>query len=102
MGAGPAADQHAAALRALPAVHELAAVLDAPHALAVAAARRAIDEQRTALRAGREPATGVERRARERATFPRAAAATGSIFEIFDRGAGRVQSAYWKYFGNFF
>ncbi len=35
-----------AELRALPAVHELAAELDAPHALAVAAARRAIDEQR--------------------------------------------------------
>jgi L-seryl-tRNA(Ser) seleniumtransferase len=31
----------------------------------VAAARRAIDEQRTALRAGREPAQAVERRARE-------------------------------------
>ena len=33
-------------LRALPAVHELAAALDAPHVLAVAAARRAIEEQR--------------------------------------------------------
>jgi L-seryl-tRNA(Ser) seleniumtransferase len=37
-------------LRALPAVHELAATLDAPHHfLAVAAARRAIDEHRDAL-----------------------------------------------------
>ncbi|MGI8507477.1 MAG: L-seryl-tRNA(Sec) selenium transferase [Solirubrobacteraceae bacterium] len=35
-----------AGLRTLPAVHELAAELDAPHALAVAAARRAIEEQR--------------------------------------------------------
>jgi L-seryl-tRNA(Ser) seleniumtransferase len=36
-------------LRQLPAVHELAASLDAPHTLAVSAARRAIDEQRAAL-----------------------------------------------------
>ncbi len=36
-------------LSALPAVHELAARLDAPHALAVAAARRAIDEQRSLI-----------------------------------------------------
>ena len=34
-----------AGLSELPAVHELAAALDAPHALAVAAARRAIDER---------------------------------------------------------
>jgi L-seryl-tRNA(Ser) seleniumtransferase len=33
-------------------VHELAARLDAPHSLAVAAARRAIDEQRSALISG--------------------------------------------------
>jgi L-seryl-tRNA(Ser) seleniumtransferase len=39
------------ALRALPAVHELAAALDGPHALAVAAARQAIDERRAAVRA---------------------------------------------------
>jgi L-seryl-tRNA(Ser) seleniumtransferase len=44
------------ALSELPAVHELAAALDAPHALAVAAARRAIDEARSELLAGREPA----------------------------------------------
>jgi L-seryl-tRNA(Ser) seleniumtransferase len=37
-------------LRELPAVHELAAQLDAPHHLAVAAARQAIEEQRAALR----------------------------------------------------
>ncbi len=36
-------------LRALPAVHELARGLDAPHPLAVAAARRAIDERRRKL-----------------------------------------------------
>ncbi len=48
MGAG----SDAAALRSLPAVHELAARLDAPHALAVAAARRAIDECRAAWLAG--------------------------------------------------
>ncbi len=47
MGAG--SDAGAPALRALPAVHELAGALDAPHALAVAAARRAIDELRAAL-----------------------------------------------------
>ena len=35
-----------AELRALPAVHELAAQLDAPNALAVAAARRAIEQRR--------------------------------------------------------
>ncbi len=38
-----------AELRNLPAVHELAAQLDAPHALAVAAARRAIDEHRSMI-----------------------------------------------------
>ncbi|MGO9499016.1 MAG: L-seryl-tRNA(Sec) selenium transferase, partial [Solirubrobacteraceae bacterium] len=40
------------ALRSLPAVHELAAALDAPHALAVAAARGAIDERRATWLAG--------------------------------------------------
>ena len=38
-----------AELRALPAVHELAAELDAPHVLAVAAARTAIEEQRALM-----------------------------------------------------
>ena len=42
---------HDAELRALPAVHELAAALEGPHELAVAAARRAIDERRAAVRA---------------------------------------------------
>jgi L-seryl-tRNA(Ser) seleniumtransferase len=53
------------ALRALPAVHELAAALDAPHRLAVLAARRAIDEARAALLAGGEPADDLIARARE-------------------------------------
>ena len=47
----------AGALRSLPAVHELADALDAPHPLAVAAARRAIEEERAAVLAG-APANG--------------------------------------------
>lgn len=47
MGAGH--DSSTELLRELPAVHELAESLDAPHALAVSAARRAIDECRAAL-----------------------------------------------------
>jgi L-seryl-tRNA(Ser) seleniumtransferase len=42
-------------LRSLPSVHELAACLDGPPALAVAAARRAIDERRAALLAAADP-----------------------------------------------
>jgi L-seryl-tRNA(Ser) seleniumtransferase len=45
------------ALSELPAVHELAATLNAPHVLAVAAARRAIDERRAQVLAG-GPARG--------------------------------------------
>jgi L-seryl-tRNA(Ser) seleniumtransferase len=52
-----------AELRALPAVHELAAQLDAPHALAVAAARRAIAERRLALQSDAEAAGSVTDRA---------------------------------------
>jgi L-seryl-tRNA(Ser) seleniumtransferase len=52
MGSGR--DATAATLRDLPAVHELAASLPAPHALGVAAARRAIDEERTAVLAGED------------------------------------------------
>jgi L-seryl-tRNA(Ser) seleniumtransferase len=51
-------------LRELPAVHELAAQLDAPHALAVAAARRAIDEQRSLLQTGSAASLSVTDRAR--------------------------------------
>ncbi|MDQ6835277.1 MAG: L-seryl-tRNA(Sec) selenium transferase [Actinomycetota bacterium] len=60
-------------LRGLPAVHELAAALDAPHALAVAAARRAIDEHRSLLLSDAEqPETVTDLAARARghlATF---------------------------------
>jgi L-seryl-tRNA(Ser) seleniumtransferase len=46
---------NAAQLKELPAVHELASALQAPHALAVRAAREAIDEARAALLAGGDP-----------------------------------------------
>jgi L-seryl-tRNA(Ser) seleniumtransferase len=55
----------AAGLRDLPAVHELAAALDAPHALAVRAARAAIDEAREAIRAGSPTPPDPHKRARE-------------------------------------
>jgi L-seryl-tRNA(Ser) seleniumtransferase len=54
-----------AALRSLPAVDELAAALDAPHPLAVAAARAAIDEQRAGVLAGARPDQDLLPRARE-------------------------------------
>jgi L-seryl-tRNA(Ser) seleniumtransferase len=88
VGDRPDADRHdpaATSLRALPAVHELAAALDAPHALAVAAARRAIDEQREALLAGERPAPDPRTRARQildqlaRPRFQRVINATGVI-----------------------
>ncbi len=63
MGSGN--DARAQSLRSLPAVHELAAVLDAPHALAVRAARQAIDEQRDAVRSGATSLDDVAVRARE-------------------------------------
>jgi L-seryl-tRNA(Ser) seleniumtransferase len=56
-------DPGAEQLRSLPAVHELAAKLDAPHALAVQAARIAIDEHRAALLAS-QPGPSVVARAR--------------------------------------
>lgn len=52
---GARSDAAAAALRSLPAVHELARGLDASHALAVEAARRAIDEHRAAVMDGGQP-----------------------------------------------
>ena len=64
MGAGDSAapgDLRAA----LPAVHELASALDAPHALAVAAARRTIDEQRAAMLEGAGGSDDLVARARE-------------------------------------
>lgn len=63
MGAGD--DAGAAGLRSLPAVHELAACLEAPHALAVAAARLAIEESRTARLAGWPGSDNLVARARE-------------------------------------
>jgi L-seryl-tRNA(Ser) seleniumtransferase len=56
-------DAAAALLRGLPAVHELAADLDAPHRLAVSAARRAIDEHRAAVLAGTTDGEDVHSRA---------------------------------------
>jgi len=59
-------------LRALPAVHELASGLPGPHALAVAAARAAIDEAREQIRSGADPARDLTARALElRATTER-------------------------------
>ena len=59
-------------LRALPAVHELAANLPGPHSLAVAAARTAIDEARERIRSGDDPARDLTARALElRATTER-------------------------------
>lgn len=54
-----------AGLRALPSVHELASALDGPHGLRVGAARRAIEEQRAAVRAGAEPDADLLPRARQ-------------------------------------
>ena len=75
----------AATLRSLPSVHELAGALDAPHALAVAAARAAIDEQRAAAIAGGPVDGDLLPRAREllaemeRGSLRRVVNATGVI-----------------------
>jgi L-seryl-tRNA(Ser) seleniumtransferase len=53
------------ALSELPAVHELAAGLDAPHAVAVAAARRAIEEERARILAGQPAGQELAQRAAE-------------------------------------
>ena len=72
-------------LRSLPPVHELAGALDAPHALAVAAARQAIAEQRAAVAAGEPVAANLLPRAREllaemeRGSLRRVLNATGVI-----------------------
>ena len=55
----------AAALRELPAVHELAGALNAPHSLAVAAARLAIEERRALIRSGGTDERDLVDRARE-------------------------------------
>jgi L-seryl-tRNA(Ser) seleniumtransferase len=72
---------HQAGLSALPAVHELAGRLDAPRAEAVAAARRAIAEQRDTLLSGaRPPGDLLERaRAHRRPSLRRVNNATGVI-----------------------
>jgi L-seryl-tRNA(Ser) seleniumtransferase len=62
---GDGLDADGRGLRALPAVHELAASLDAPHALAVVAARRAIAERREQVLSGAD--TGEELLPRARA-----------------------------------
>jgi L-seryl-tRNA(Ser) seleniumtransferase len=75
----------AAILRSLPSVHELAGALDAPHALAVGAARAAIDEQRAAVVAGGPVDGDLLPRAREllaemeRGSLRRVVNATGVI-----------------------
>ncbi len=83
---GARSDAEPPQLSSLPAVHELAARLDAPHALAVAAARRAIGERRAAVLAGdAAPADDLEDRAAqlltalERASLRRVLNATGVI-----------------------
>src|SRR3954451_15247959 len=53
-------------LRSLPSVDRLAAALDAPHALAVQAARATIDERRSELRSGAQDDPDLVARARER------------------------------------
>jgi L-seryl-tRNA(Ser) seleniumtransferase len=73
------------ALRDLPSVNELAGALDAPHALAVRAARRAIDERRAAMRAGTAGGPDLVSRAQEllaeleRPSITRVLNATGVI-----------------------
>jgi L-seryl-tRNA(Ser) seleniumtransferase len=83
---GSGSDTRAEHLKGLPAVHEVAGSLPAPHALGVAAARRAIDEHRAAVLAGApvDPA-GVRERAHQllgelsRSSMRRVVNATGVI-----------------------
>ena len=62
---GTRGDAGSATLRSLPAVHELAAAIDAPHGLAVAAARAAIEERRAAVLGGSTEDVDLVARARE-------------------------------------
>jgi L-seryl-tRNA(Ser) seleniumtransferase len=62
---GARSDAGPAALRSLPAVHELAAAIDAPHGLAVAAARAAIEERRASVLGGSTEDVDLVARARE-------------------------------------
>jgi L-seryl-tRNA(Ser) seleniumtransferase len=63
-GRGRVGERRDAELSRLPAVHELAAALDAPHALAVVAARRAIEERRVEIFAGADAHVNIIHRAR--------------------------------------
>jgi L-seryl-tRNA(Ser) seleniumtransferase len=82
---GDGLDADGRGLSALPAVHELAASLDAPHALAVVAARRAIDERREEVLSGADIREDLLPRARallaelERSSLRRVLNATGVI-----------------------
>jgi L-seryl-tRNA(Ser) seleniumtransferase len=85
MGSGDHAAPEAEQLSALPAVHELAATLEAPHALAVKAARNAIADHRAAIQSGGRPTEHIEQAARaqlealERPSLRRVLNATGVI-----------------------
>jgi L-seryl-tRNA(Ser) seleniumtransferase len=85
VGARSDTGRRAPALRALPAVHELAAELDGPRGLRAEAARRAIDERRAALLAGADGEGELIGRAQalmdelERPTLRRVLNATGVI-----------------------
>jgi L-seryl-tRNA(Ser) seleniumtransferase len=78
-------ERREAGLSGLPAVHELAAALDAPHALAVVAARRAIEERRVAIIGRADADVSIMQRARahlaalERPSLRRVLNATGVI-----------------------
>jgi L-seryl-tRNA(Ser) seleniumtransferase len=63
-GRGRVGERRDAELSRLPAVHELAAALDAPHALAVVAARRAIEERRVEIFAGADANVSIMHSAR--------------------------------------
>jgi L-seryl-tRNA(Ser) seleniumtransferase len=63
-GRGRVGERRDAELSRLPAVHELAAALDAPHALAVVAARRAIEERRVEIFAGADAGVNIIHSAR--------------------------------------
>ena len=75
MGSG---SDSAERLRTLPSVERLAATLDAPHALAVVAARTAIECRREELRAGAEDDVDLAERARAELSRPRRRRCVGS------------------------
>jgi len=94
MGAGDAsAYRLTEGLRVLPSVERLAAALDAPHALAVAAAREAIAERREELRAA--AGGGVEHRglAAQRAASDAAANGEAALEELAVRARAKLEAA---------